>query len=68
MNNTISIERKMYLKNKKKRKYQILFTQLFILIAFVFLWEILGNLGIINPFITSQPSRILKTLLNFSFN
>lgn len=68
MNNTISIERKMYLKNKKKRKYQILFTQLFILIAFVFLWEILGNLEIINPFITSQPSRILKTLLNFSSN
>lgn len=68
MNNTISNERKLFLKNKKKRKYKILFTQIFILIAFILLWEILGNVGIINPFITSQPSRILNTMLNFSSN
>ena len=68
MNNTISNERKLFLKNKKKRKYKILFTQIFILIAFILLWEILGNIGIINPFITSQPSRILNTMLNFSSN
>ena len=68
MNNTISDDRKRFLQKKKKQKLTILFTQIFILFAFVALWEILANLGIINPFITSQPSRILNTILNFSSN
>lgn len=68
MDNIISDERKIYLKNKKRRKRQILFTQILILISFIFIWEILANTGVINPFITSQPSRIMNTILNFSSN
>lgn len=68
MNNEISNDRKLFLRNKKKRKYSILFTQILILFSFIVLWEILANTGIINPFITSQPSRIANTILNFASN
>jgi len=32
------------------------------------LWEMLANKGIIDSFITSQPSRMLKTFMNLSQN
>ena len=43
-----SKERKEYLKTKKKKKILVLFTQIFILIAFLTIWEILANKGIID--------------------
>ncbi len=68
MNENISEERKNFLYQKKKRKVLILLTQISIIILFIFLWETLAQQGIINPFITSQPSRIVKTILDFSSN
>ena len=59
-----SNERKEYLKNKKKKKILVLFTQIFILIAFLAIWEILANKGIVDSFMMSQPSRIWNTLIN----
>ena len=59
-----SKERKEYLKNKKKKRILVLFTQIFILIAFLAIWEILANKGIIDSFMMSQPSRIWNTLIN----
>lgn len=59
-----SKDRKEYLKNKKRRKVIILFTQIFVLIAFLGIWEILANKGIIDSFMMSQPSRIWNTLIN----
>ena len=50
------------------RKIEILTTQIFILIAFIAIWEILAQKGKIDSFITSQPSRILKTIMNLSSN
>ncbi len=64
----ISADRKKYLKKTKLRKIEIIFTQIFILVAFIAAWEILANKGIIDSFIASQPSRILKTFLNLSSN
>lgn len=64
----ISIERKKYLNKKKKEKISIKIVQLSIVIGFIALWEILANKGIIDSFIMSQPSRILKTFLNLSQN
>ncbi len=64
----ISKERKLYLKNIKKNKFMVLFTQILILVLFLGIWEILANKGIIDSFITSQPSRILKTFMNLSSN
>ena len=39
-----------------------------IVIAFIAIWEISANKGLIDSFITSQPSRILQTLMNLSEN
>lgn len=64
----ISEDRKKYLKKVKLRKIEILATQIFILVAFIAIWEILAQKGKIDSFITSQPSRILKTIMNLSSN
>lgn len=63
-----SEERKKYLKKIRLTKILTLFTQIAIAVAFVALWEILANKGVIDSFITSQPSRMLKTFMNLSQN
>lgn len=63
-----SKERKKYLKKIRLTKILVLFTQITIAVAFVTLWEILANKGIIDSFITSQPSRMVKTFMNLSQN
>lgn len=64
----ISKERKQYLKNIRKQKYLVLITQVLLLVGFLALWEVLANQGIIDSFITSQPSRILNTFMNLTSN
>ena len=62
----ISKERKKYLRNIALKKASIIITQIGIVIAFIAIWEIAANKEIIDSFITSQPSRILKTFINLS--
>lgn len=61
---SISPEHARYLKKLKREKYIVHFTQLFILILIFGLWEILARASIIDAFITSQPSRIIQTMVN----
>ena len=63
-----SLERKKYLRKNTITKASIIVTQVTILVAFIILWEVLANKGIIDSFITSQPSRMLKTFMNLSEN
>ena len=63
-----SEERKKYLKKIRLTKILTLFTQITVAVAFVALWEILANKGVIDSFITSQPSRMLKTFMNLYQN
>lgn len=65
---TISKDRKKYLKKIKLRKVEIFITQISIVVIFIAIWEILARTGKIDSFITSQPSRILKTFLDLSSN
>ncbi len=67
-NKIISVERRKYLKKIRRNKFLVLFAQMFILVAFLGLWEVLANQGVVDSFVTSQPSRILKTFLNLSSN
>ena len=67
-NQNISEDRKKYLRKIKIRKIEILVTQILIIIIFIALWEILARKGTIDSFITSQPSRIVKTFMNLSSN
>ena len=62
----MSDDRKKYLKKIKLNKAEIFITQILIVIAFIAIWEILARLGKIDSFITSQPSRIVKTFLNLT--
>ncbi|MDK2800919.1 MAG: NitT/TauT family transport system permease protein [Clostridiales bacterium] len=59
----ISPEHLQWLKKIKQRQFMIHATRIVILVVFIVLWEIAGHLKIIDPFITSQPSRIWKTLV-----
>ncbi len=63
-----SLERKKYLNKIKATKILVFITQIAILISFIALWEILANKGVIDSFITSQPSRMLETFMNLSQN
>lgn len=57
-------ERELFLKRKKQKKYFILSMQIGLLVLLVALWELLANLGVIDSFITSQPSRVVETIIN----
>lgn len=61
---TLSKERQRYLKQVKKDKHITNATKVAILIAFFALWEIAGTLGWIDSFIMSQPSRMIKSIVN----
>lgn len=65
---TISKERQLYLKRQKRGKQKVLFWQIAILVLFLAVWEIAGQLGWIDTFILSQPSRILHTYANLTQN
>lgn len=65
---TYSEDRKKYLRNIKLGKFKVIFTQIVILVILIALWEIMARLGKIDSFITSQPSRIIKTFANLSSN
>lgn len=64
----ISKDRIKYLRKIKFNKIAVFLTQIMIIIAIISLWEILANIGVIDSFIMSSPSRILKTCLNLSQN
>ncbi len=59
----MSPEQKKYLKNIKITKFKIIFWQIFLLLLFFILWEVLVHYGIISSFIYSSPSRIIKTII-----
>lgn len=54
--------RELYLAKRRNDKIIVLALQVGVLIAFVGLWELAARVGIIDPFITSCPSRIISTL------
>ena len=59
----ISDERKIYLKNIKKDKLFITISRIMILVIFLFLWEILSKLKVIDTFMFSSPSKIINTII-----
>lgn len=59
----MSLEHREYLRKVNQRKICVLVAQIIIIVAIFTLWEIAARLKIIDPFITSQPSRILNTIV-----
>lgn len=60
----VSKEHAMYIAKIKRKKLFIRLTQISILILFIILWELAARFKIIDAFITSQPTRIVNTLVN----
>ena len=60
--NGISKEHLAYLRKVRMRKALILSLRLFLLVAVFALWELMARMKLIDPFITSQPSRIVNTI------
>ena len=58
-----SYEQLKYIRRIKLTKLSILFSQIFIFILFISLWQLLSSKEIINSFITSSPSRIIDTIV-----
>lgn len=55
-----------YLKKMKKRKCLVRSTQMLILIVFFVIWEIAAQQNIIDPFLFSQPSRMISAMTDMA--
>lgn len=60
----ISEEHKLYLKSVKAHKIKITVSRILILILFIGLWQIAADLKWIDPFLTSSPSRVIKSSIS----
>lgn len=65
-NETVSKEHLDYIRKHKMRKAAVLTSQCLLLVLFFALWEIAARLKWIDPFIMSQPSRVLKTIVTLT--
>jgi NitT/TauT family transport system permease protein len=64
----LSEERIEYLRQEKRQKVFVAVTRSLLLVGFIALWEVSARLGLIDSFIMSQPSRIVKTFSNMLSN
>jgi NitT/TauT family transport system permease protein len=63
---SVSPEHLAYLRKRRQNIIAVRITQIFLLIFLLILWEAAARLKWIDAFITSQPTRIFKTLQNLS--
>ena len=56
-------EYKKYMKQKILSTAKVIFCQIFILILFISLWQILSDKGIINAFLCSSPKKVVTTII-----
>ena len=60
MRNKNSSDQELFIKKLKAHQKSVLFVQIFLLIFFIVFWEIASDMGWINSFIFSSPSRMLR--------
>lgn len=59
-----SSEHEKYLKKVKRSKVKVVVCRFLILIIFIALWQIAADLKWIDPFLTSSPSRVVKSFIS----
>ena len=52
-----------YVKRLRRDKFLIIFFRIFLLVAFIGLWELLTATNVIDPFFISSPSRIMSQIV-----
>ncbi len=60
---TYSKEHIEYLKKRKKEKRIVCFFRLLIIVCFLIAWELLSRLELINTFLSSSPTEVIKTII-----
>lgn len=61
-----SNEHKEFIRKEKVTNNAVIISRIIIFAVIFVLWEVAANLNWIDPFIMSQPSRIVKTIINLS--
>lgn len=59
-----SEEHKLFLKQKRNKKRNIIIVQFSIIIIFLITWQLLVNYNLINAFIFSSPKNVIQTFIN----
>lgn len=59
----MSASHKKFVKKEHLKTFFVHFFRILLLIAILGIWELSANLNLIDPFITSSPSRIVKQIL-----
>ena len=54
-----------YLLEKQKEKRKVIITEIIIFILFIGLWELFARINLINDFLFSSPSAVLKLIVNY---
>jgi NitT/TauT family transport system permease protein len=62
--NKVSKEHEIYLKQVVSTKRKIVITRVLILVVFIGLWQIGASLKWIDPFLTSSPTRVIKSFIS----
>ena len=63
-----SREHLLYLRGVKKKSILVNAVRIAVLLGLLVLWELSATLGWVNPFITSSPSRVGKTIVDMQKN
>ncbi len=66
MSETVSLERRDYLRRRLRHRRIIRGAQAALLVSFFILWEAAARFGWIDPFIMSSPSRVWATMAELS--
>ena len=54
-----------YIKKQKKDKRRIIFYQISLFVGFIIIWEVFSRVNIIDEFLFSKPSSILKLIIHY---
>lgn len=60
----LKTKQELFIKKHKRNNLLIKLTQLILVISFISLWEFLSSKNIINSFIFSSPSKVIKTIIS----
>ena len=64
--NNYSVARQNFLRGRKKDKIFVGFWQIAVLVIFLGVWELFAQVGVIDPFFFSCPSRIAVTIVELA--
>ena len=66
MKTTVLSQQELYLKKRRSTLIRIRVIQFAILVAFIGLWELLTRVGVLNAFLLSSPSRMLRSAVELA--